>query len=159
MPSRSQLVCQLCVTTSMHQQCDQHDVDSIPTKASCRAAVPWENVPTEHSGRSEQGRTYQWGALGVGEQDLPGQQLAGYQCGFCVNAAGPAVQTLCPRVALHQDSAANQIGNTNKGIFCQEQPFGNRLSAMYKKLGIFYTIRPTYMILRSFAKFHKGGCE
>ena len=67
--------------------------------------MPWENVPTGHS---EQGGTYQWEE--ESRQDLPGQP-AGYQCGFCVNPAAPAVQTLCARVASTR-SPANQIGNT-----------------------------------------------
>ena len=122
MPSRSQLVCQLCVRTSMHN-CVSAGHRQHPHKSSCRT-VPWENVPTAPS---EEGGTYQWEE--ESRQDLPGQP-AGYQCGFCVNPAAPAVQTLCARVALHQESCKSDRQHTNKGIFCPEQPFCWRLSTM-----------------------------
>ena len=51
------------------------------------------------------------------------QLLAGYQCGFCVNPAAPAVQTLCARVASTR-SPANQIGNTQiREYSAQNSPF------------------------------------
>ena len=82
------------------------------------AAVPWENVPTEHSG---------WvGHINGGEhQDLPGpgQQAAGYQCGFCVNAAAPGVQALCPRVTLCKGSSKSDLQHKQGNGLARMGPF------------------------------------
>ena len=81
------------------------------------AAVPWENVPTEHSGL---GGTYQWGE----HQDLPGPgQPAGYQCGFCVNAAAPGVQALCPRVTLRKGSSKSDLQHKQGNGLARMGPF------------------------------------
>ena len=66
MPSWSQLVCQLCFPASLqhatlpgttnagHNQHRAQPTQGIPTKASWRT-VAWENLPTGHSGRRNQG--------------------------------------------------------------------------------------------------------
>ena len=130
-----------CCLLSVHQQ----DIDSIPTKASCRA-VPWENVPTGHSGRSEQGGTYQWEQGGTSH---PGTRAT---------AAGRiSMWLLCQRccsrgasAGLQSASPPNQIDNKNKQMFCHSQPFCNR---GYQRWDI-CLYKDLYLV-----KFHKAGCE
>ena len=130
MPSWSQLVCQLCFPASLqratlpgktnagHNQRRVQPTQGIPTEASWRT-VAWENLPTGHTvgGGSRVGdmsmrESTRWQAAAaivvivvvvvvavVAVVVAPGT-AAGYQCGFCVNAAGPAVQVLGHRVAL-----------------------------------------------------------
>ena len=127
MPSWSQLVCQLCFPASLqcatlpgttnagHNQHRKQPAQGTtnaghPHKSQLENSVAWENLPTGHTvgggtrvgDMSMRESTPVAGCCCKSSSSSSSSRgaAAGYQCGFCVDAAGPAVQVLGHRVAL-----------------------------------------------------------
>ena len=112
MPSRSQLVCQLCIVRTVLYRSARH------------RQRPTEKPAAEQClGKMCQQDTLRRVGHINGEKTSQGKD-AGYQCGFCVDAAGPAGPAAVSQSGWSTRTPPNQIAsNTNKGIFCPEQPF------------------------------------